>query len=423
MRHVIPEGREHPHSDADLADVIALAAAWHRRIAEIAEDMYQHLASRIPVAAADPAIAQLTRASCTSNIESALSMLRSGIPASAAEAPVTALEHARAMAQRGADIDATLRFYRLGQGYFLQRWTADLSDAIDDQQRLLVALNQTAAFMVEYIDIVSSRVSAEHLAERERRQRRAAVLRADVIRALLNEDVVDVDVAGAERALAHRLDRPQLAFVCWCSGDPAQLERAAGSIADALGADRPLLLPDGPFSLGGWVSPASGMTVDRDALDRAVAASGPDVAAAFGTLAGGVEGFRGSRRQADRARRIAELAGTRVARCVHFDDVALLDLLSRDLDAARAFVRDELGGLGAHEPAIRTIRQTTLAVLTPRGGIAAAARDLHLHRNTVLQRLHRAAALRGRPIDERPAELHAALLLAEHVVPSAQTAP
>jgi hypothetical protein len=52
-----------------------------------------------------------------------------------------------------------------------------------------------------YIDAVSARVSAKLIAERERRQRRAAALRADVVRAVLAGE--PVDPVAAERALAH----------------------------------------------------------------------------------------------------------------------------------------------------------------------------------------------------------------------------
>ena len=83
--------------------------------------MYAFIAERVPEARADEEIAGLTLASCASNIETALSMVRHGIPASATEAPVAALEHARQMATRGASIDATLRFYRLGHAFFWER--------------------------------------------------------------------------------------------------------------------------------------------------------------------------------------------------------------------------------------------------------------------------------------------------------------
>lgn len=398
-------------------EVHALARHWRPMVAEIADGMYEALAERIPVAEADPELAALTRASCTSNVETILEMLDGDVPASAAETPRTALEHARLMAQRGAEVDDTLRFYRLGLGYFVRLWTAGLRESAIPADRLLDGLEGTTAFMVEYIDIVSSRVSAEHLAERERRQRRAAAVRADVVRALLDGE--PLDATAAERTLHHRLGGDQLAFLCWSARPTSQLERAAGRIAAAAGSERPLLVLDGPQALGGWLVPQGAGAVDRAALAAALGTE-PGVFAAFGSVGRGVAGFRTSRREAECARRVAELVGPDGPPCVHFTDVALLDLLTRDLDAAAAFVRAELGDLAARDPAVRELRRTLLAVVGPRGGVARAAREGTLHRNTVLHRVRRAEALRGRPADERPAELHAALLLADRLPAAAR---
>lgn len=387
----------------------ALAKAWSGQVQDVAQDMYETLAARIAVAQADPELAALTLGSCSSNVEAMVSMLRSGIPPSSAEAPVTALEHARAMAARGAEVNDTLRFYRLGHGYFLRRWSDELRASVDDPDRLMAAVQEMTAFSVEYIDIVSGRVSAEHLAERERRQRRAAVVRADLVRALLAGD--PDDLPAAERTLGHRLDRAQLSFVCWSATASAQLEPAALAVAEALGSSRPLLVADGAEAVAGWLVPGGRTARAAHVAAEAQRAVAPDVSVALGTVGMGLEGFRTSRDQAERARRVAELTGDG-PQVVAFADVALLDLLSRDVPAARSFVRHELAELADPEPAIAAVRDTVRIVLAPRGGVAQAARGLDLHRNTVLQRLHRAEALLGRPIDERRDELYVALLLA-----------
>lgn len=396
-----------PAAVADAA-VRGLSAEWLARIDRLADGMFEHLQARIPVLDGHPDLCGLTRASCSSNVETILSMLSNGIPSSATVAPVTALEHARAMATVGAEVDDTLRFYRLGHGWFLERWTAALSERVVDRAALLAGLQATAAFALEYIDVVSTRVSAEHLAERERRQRRAVVLRGDLVRALMGGE--EVDVAAAERGLGHRFAGPQTAFVCWSTREGPELERVAAAVADALGPARPLLVLESPRVLGGWVAAATG-AVDRATLDAVVREAAPHVSVALGRSHHGLEGFVRSRREADRARRVAGLlGGGRTA--VTFGDVALLDLLTADLPAARAFVRDELGDLARDDEATAAVRRTVLAVVAPRGGAMAAARELDLHRNTVLQRIHRAETLRGATVEERPRELFLALTLA-----------
>jgi DNA-binding PucR family transcriptional regulator len=391
--------------EVTVPEVRELATAWARDLDTIAQEMYAFLVERIPEASADDEIAGLTLASCASNVEAVLSMIRHGIPASATEAPVAALEHARRMAARGEGIDTTLRFYRLGHAFFWERWSAALVDAVPDRDRLVTAMRETAAFVFDYIDSISARVGAEHVAERERRQRRAAIVRADVVRAVLAGE--DVDVAAAERALGHVLAGPQLAFICWTAGDPAALDRAAHALAHALGAARPLLLADGPEAVGAWIAAPS------SSVDPAVASTvAPEVHVALGDVGHGLEGFRRSRDQAERTRRIATLSERRAPSLTAYADIALVDLLARDLDAARTFVHAELGDLAADSTTATRARAALLAVGAPGGGIAAAARDLGVHRNTVLQRMHRAEELRGRGAHERPAELYAALLLA-----------
>jgi hypothetical protein len=391
-------------------DLRALTNVWINDVPAIAQDMYGAIANRIPGAGSDPDLAALTLASCSSNIESILSMLQSGIPASAAEAPVTALEHARLMAKRGAEVDDTLRFYRLGLGYFLRRATDDLRAVIPDPEQLLEAVEAVTGYAVEYTDIVSSRVSAEHLAERERRQRRAAVVRAELVRALLAGE--PHDPAAAARTLGHALDRAQLAFVCWSATAPGRLEAAALAVAGALGASRPLLVPEGSDALAGWVVPGPGAAEGIAGLGEVLAATAPEVAVAVGEAGTGLDGFRTSHDEAQRARRVAGLLGRDAGPCTAFADVALLDLLTADLAAARRFVRTRLGGLAEPDPAVAAVRETLRIVLAPRGGIARAAREQDLHRNTVLQRVHRAEALLGGSLDDRPDELHLALVLA-----------
>ncbi|WP_309233485.1 helix-turn-helix domain-containing protein [Conexibacter sp. W3-3-2] len=403
-----------PPTQVTVDEARELAATWARGLDRLAADMYAFLVQHIPEAA-EPDLAGLTLASCASNVEAILSMIRHGIPVSATEAPVAALEHARRMAVRGRGVDATLRFYRLGHAHLWEQWSAALAAAVPDRDRLVVALQETAAFTFHYIDQVSARVGAEHIAERERLQRRAALVRADVVRSVLAGE--RVDPGAAERALGHPLAPPHLAFVCWTAGDPAALERAAQALAQVLGGPRPLLVPDGPAVLGVWAIAGQG-PVPTDALARAVRDAAPEVHVACGAPAPGLAGFRVSREQAERARRIAELADRRPG-LTAYAEVALADLLSRDLEAARAFVAAELGALAdPHDGAAGRAREALAAVVAPDGGIAAAARALDLHRNTVLQRVRRGEELRGRPLTERPAELHAALLLAQVLGPA-----
>jgi DNA-binding PucR family transcriptional regulator len=107
------------------------------------------------------------------------------------------------------------------------------------------------------------------------------------------------------------------------------------------------------------------------------------------------------------------LSGRAAPSITEFSDVALVDAISRDLDAARAFVAAQLGDLARDDVKERDERAALLAVLDAQGSFATAARGLGIHRNTVLQRVRRAEVRRGRPATIKIAELHAALVVCD----------
>jgi DNA-binding PucR family transcriptional regulator len=388
-----------------------LAAAWARDLEAHADQMFEFLAAHVSELREDEATAELTLAACSSNLQALLSMIRHGIAADRTEAPLAALEHARHMAARGASIDVTLRFYRLGHAWFTEQWSTALVAKVRDPDRLLEAVRESIAVGFAYIDIVSAKVSAELVAERDRRQRRAAAVRTDAVRGLLAGE--PIDRVRAEAVLGFALEGPMVAFVCWTAGDPAALERAAAAVAAVAGQGRPLLLAEGPNQLTGWTHLKRAREPSAVALATATATAAPQVHVALGGVGAGLEGFRHSREQAERARDVARLAQRPPPGFTRFQDVALVDLLSRDLAAARALVRAELGELATGGERMAVLRATLLAYLSARGSHVAAAAALGVHRNTALQRLRRAEELRGRPAGVHGHELLAALLLAE----------
>ena len=95
---------------------------------------------------------------------------------------------------------------------------------------------------------------------------------------------------------------------------------------------------------------------------------------------------------------------------VRYEGVALASLLLADLDAARAFMKEELGGLARDDGASATLRRSLL-VLFRAGDQQEAAEELLVHRNTVAQRIRKAEEVLGRPLRVRRQELEAALII------------
>jgi hypothetical protein len=395
-----------PAHGADVRS--GIAASLLANVSSLADDMLSYLVERIPEVGGDAELRGLTLGSCSSNLEAALSMFRHGIDVAAAEAPVTALEHARAMASRGHSVDVMLRFYRLGHEYFTEKLSASLNDWIDNPTVALRTFIDLERFGFRYIDRISSLVAAEYVAELDRRQNQARAERDDIVRALLAEE--PLDIARAERVLSHRLTGRQIGFVCWVDDRGADLEGLARQVGRCLGAGHSLVVADGPVAVWGWVSITGAA---RTSLTGMAPSERGNVHIAVGSPHPGAAGFRTSHLEAVRTRRIIELSGRAAPSITEFDDVALVDAISRDLDAARAFVSAQLGDLARDDAKVRDERATLLAVLDAQGSLTTAARTLGIHKNTVLQRVRRAEERRGRAASIKVAELHAALLVCD----------
>ncbi|MFI9455872.1 PucR family transcriptional regulator [Amycolatopsis sp. NPDC052450] len=395
-----------------------LTAELLGNVSSYADDMFDYILERVPEAGADDDLRGLTLGSCSSNLEAALSMVRHGIDVGAATAPVTALEHARAMAARGYSVDVMLRFYRMGHAYFSERVLAGITAFVPDPALALVVVDNLQRYAFAYVDRISSEVAAEYVAELDRMQNRVRAARTDAVRGLIAGD--RIDLGRAERTLSHRLTGWQTAFVCWTERDDADLARVGAAVGAHFGSGRPLLVPDGVQALWGWVCGTRAPGVAPEDLAPLAGRIPATVRVSIGTPAKGPEGFRDSHVQAQRGRRIVELSG-RVAPVTSYAEVALVDTMSGDLELARAFVATELGALAVEGSRAEEERRTLLAVLDAQGGLAAAAEELGVHRNTVLQRLRRAEERRGRPATDRVAELHAALRLVQVLGPVALT--
>lgn len=406
------ESAELPQSD--VVELRRTAAELLGNVSSYADDMLAYILERIPEAGADDDLRGLTLGSCSSNLEAVLSMVRHGIDVSAATAPVTALEHARAMAARGYSVDVMLRFYRIGHAYFTERILARITDFVPDRALALEVAADLQRYGFAYVDRISSEVAAEYVAELDRMQNRVRAARTDAVRALIGGD--EIDLGRAERTLSHRLTGWQTAFVCWADGDDVDLARVGTAVGAHFGSLHPLLVPDGAQALWGWVSTTRAPDVTQEDLAPLADQIPKTVRISMGLPAQAPGGFRVSHVQAQRGRRIVELSG-RGSPVTSYAELALVDTMSEDLELARAFVANELGALAVVGRREDEERQTLLAVLDAQGGLAAAAEALGVHRNTVLQRLRRAEERRGRPATDRVAELHAGLRLVQVLGP------
>ncbi|MBL7258539.1 PucR family transcriptional regulator [Paractinoplanes lichenicola] len=126
----------------------------------------------------------------------------------------------------------------------------------------------------------------------------------------------------------------------------------------------------------------------------------------------GVQGVRDGWRQVRDVQSVRAAWGSGV---LSYADVSLEVLLMADPARARAFVRAELGELGAEDEIAARLRETVEASHRFGSHVTTAA-HLHLHEHTVRNRLQKAAELLGRPLTERRTELQVALRLARLLI-------
>lgn len=140
--------------------------------------------------------------------------------------------------------------------------------------------------------------------------------------------------------------------------------------------------------------------------------SARQVAGQRGMQASGPDGFRRSHAEAMDARRVARLSGRRAGSTVSWSGAAVAALGSTDLERARAFVLDELGGLVDDGDDARRLAATLRVFLEEGMSPRAAARRLGIHENTVANRLRSIEERLGHPVRPRMTELLVALRLA-----------
>ncbi len=370
------------------------------------------ITDRLPVLAAEPAIAQELVVSTRANI---LRFLRAAAaePGTVADlsVPPEALDLARVFVRRGIDLETLVHTYRWGQNVALQLWLRRAS-VVAPPEQLPQVLDRAATLLFAYVDSVLDQMSAQVEDERSHLQGGTAARREQTVRLLL--DGAPIDASGASRLLGYDLERRHTAFIAWA--DPGtevahgDLERVAAALRIAAGAGSLLTIAPGRTSLWGWLT--TDERPDASALAEAAAGAARVPRVAIGGTHPKVDGFRRSHEEALSAQTLL-LAGDLHRRFIAHRDVEVVALLSDDPQRLGAFVVETLGALAATEHAL--LAETARVFLAEGENAARTAQRLGTHRNTVLQRLGRAERLLGYPVSERRLALAVALEASTHL--------
>jgi DNA-binding PucR family transcriptional regulator len=412
-------------------DVVTPSPEIVELIGEVAERMLENLDQLVeemdaveiapyPEVSEDPGLVADTTAANRANLTRLLTMwARREVGGPHDDIPPEAMDVARAVARRGFDFDMLFQSYRLGQNVAWRSFMGHAVDIVPPGPTLVELLQVASQGMFEYVDNVVTRVIAAAQREREEVIGGALARKAEAVRLIL--DGAPMDIGRASARLDYVLARRHTALVVWCeppSEGQGDLESTANALARAARARLPLLLSVGPSTLWAWLGTEGEPALEdlREAMRQASTA----VSVAVGPTRSGIAGFRASHAAARTLQSllVARRAGPQLAM---YYDLEVAALVSQDHERAAEFVAHTLGPLAAYSPAAERLRETLRVFLDEAEHAPRTAARLHLHRNTVLQRVARATELLGRPPGERRLATELALELAHQIGPRVLT--
>jgi DNA-binding PucR family transcriptional regulator len=389
-----------------------------QRLAAVSSDVLRTLEDQIPELRGDAQLMELLGASVDGNVDTILHAMRYDIGVERIEAPTTALEYARRLAQQGMPVNALVRAYRLGQRRVNELVFAELR-AIDIPEPMRVGVIEAmTGTLFEYIDWMSQQVVAVYEEERERWLENQNSLRALRVREVLAANK-SIDADAASTSIRYPLRWHHLGLVMWYpdagpEGDQlGRLQKFLRELGEAAGADGNPLFVAADRSCGwGWLAYRASVAdavvkVRRFAQTRP---NSPNVA--IGTMARGVDGFRRSHREAETARSVAVIAKRPEPTVISATDpgLSLVARLGADVVATCDWVATVLGDLATDNENDARLRETLRVFLGCGSSYKAAAEELNLHFNSVKYRVGRAVARRGREIGSDRLDIELALL-------------
>jgi DNA-binding PucR family transcriptional regulator len=383
------------------------------RVDEVTAEAQAAVVSVAPLLAEDPALYAESLTSTRANTIRFLTLMVSDpcqpIPG---DPPPEAVDIARSVMRRGADTELVVLTYRAGQNVFWESWIDAAAELVSDRDELVEVLRVSSVLLPSYIDKVLASVLARAEEEREELLRGGLARRAETVRMILDD--VPIDAQRASELLGYELSQTHTCVVLWSEDAVEQgtLDRVAHTLAHAVGARRPLVLPATATALWAWI----GTTGEPDLahLHAAMDDVEPAIRAAAGPSCLGLAGFRRTHDGAVATQGL--VAGTGAGeRLTTYRDVEVTALVAQDPRRMTDFVRTTLGPLAGRDAAAARLRETLRTYLREGESAPRAAQRLYTHRNTVLQRVARAEELLGHPIADRRLELALALELAHRL--------
>lgn len=385
-------------SSACAALIATVAARLELRAEEIGEEIAGLLRVRVTELTEHPELRQDLLDVCHASVRLLTAMARTWADPAIVSPPQDTLSWARSLVDHGVRAETLLRVFHLGQARYQAIWHAELRRTHAPAEVLLETYEVMSAFVFTWVDAICGPLIDTYTEEMDRRLRDVSAVREAELDRILADDPRDQQAAGAR--LGYDLGGQHVAVVLWLREDAAprtqrELEGLVSPIAALLVSaprGRPLISRRAMGVIRAWVAGETAGTIAREPLDRLLREAGAGLA--VGSPGTGVAGFRRSAEEAQRARRVADLLHPDAA-LTCFADVAVEDLLTQDLDTAKAFALRTLGELADDTDASRRLLGTLRCFYAEGQSLRQAAQRLGIHENTVGYRIRRAAELAG----------------------------
>ena len=268
-------------------------------------------------------------------------------------------------------------------------------EVVGPSEMLVPVLNESLRLLFDYVDHVLGRVIAEEI-QREREEVLGGALarRTETVRLILDGAALDAHAASGR--LGYELARHHTAVIVWAesAATPAgALESVALTLAQAVGARRPLTVPAATNTLWVWI--ATNAIVPTSELRAAVTGADADFRVAVGPTQRGIGGFRRSHEAALSVHRL--LAGNPDSgRLATYEELEVTALAAQDARRASEFVTSTLGPLADETPAAARLRETLRVFLEEAEDAAPYCRSAahpSQHRPSACRPRHRTARL------------------------------
>jgi DNA-binding PucR family transcriptional regulator len=398
--------------DEEPLAIIAQHMRAHRE--EFIAELVNVTTSQIRDLIRDPRMVDLLEASITENIVAAIHHMEHEVPDHVVEAPTAAIVYARALAQRDVPLSALIRAYRIVHARFLDTAMGYAQNLIPTRrvQTIVELVNRSA----RWVDRICDQVGVAYEREHDCWVGNRSSLRQQWVAQLLSGKTVDV--GRAEEALQYGLGSTHVAALLWTDTALPDCQtvklfnRVRCRLGSVLGAvAEPLLVPVDEREVRVWFSLRSPRVIEPTALAAVTQAGAAPIRVALGRGEDGVDGFRRSMSQAERAKAIALAGGHRVPPVVAYEWIMPLALMAGDLDALRDFVACALGDLAVDDERNGWLRETLREFLAHHRSFAATAESMTVHRNTVQYRVAQAMRCCQASADDADAMLNVQIAL------------